>query len=83
MFTTAEFNLEINSFLNQKSNQKDFSNAKLNNAIESFVALKNGKETEFEYAYYKSKKISNARYRVFEKKPIGELVTDINHLSSN
>lgn len=83
MYTTQEFNSEINKFLNQKSNQKDFSNAKLNNAIESFVVLKNGKETEFKYAYYKSKKISNARYRVFEKKPIGELVTDINHLSSN
>lgn len=83
MFTTQEFNVEINRFLNQRSNQKDFSNAKLNNAIESFVALKNGKETENKYAYYKSKKIGNARFRVFEKKPFGELVADINHLSSN
>lgn len=83
MFTTQEFNSEINKFLNQKSNQKDFSNAKLNNAIESFVVLKNGKEPEFNYAYYKSKKHNNTRYRVFEKKTIGELVTEINHLSSN
>ena len=83
MFTTQEFNVEINRFLNQRSNQKDFSNAKLNNAIESFVALKNGKETENKYAYYKSKKIGNVRFRVFDKKPIGELVTNINHLSSN
>ena len=83
IFTTQEFHYEVNKFLNQKSNQKDFSNAKLNNAIESFVVLKNGKETGFKYAYFKSHKINNIRHKVFEKKPIGELVTDINRLNSN
>jgi hypothetical protein len=83
MFTTQEFNLQINKFLNQKSNQKDFSNAKLNSAIESYIVLRNEKETMYKYAYYKNKKIANVRCRVFEKTPIGNAIIDINTLSSN
>jgi hypothetical protein len=57
IFTTQEFNLSnINRSFWIKGNQREFSNIKLNSAIESYIVLRNERETMYKYTYYKENK---------------------------
>lgn len=68
-YTTSEFKSLVASYLRGNGFNDSFSNTRLNRAIYDYLELwhKNNPNTSYNVVYHKDKKISNKRYKVFEK----------------
>lgn len=75
--TTDDFNKLIANYTKVNKTNDQFTNTKLNKAIQEYVEIQNKNSTNGSITkYYKDKKIGNVRHRVFEKQEICPMIIE-------
>lgn len=73
--STADFNNLMMKYTKENKTLDQFSNTKLNKAIEEYIEIKNKtNNSEYRIKFIKDKKIGNVRHRVFETQLLNALV---------